>query len=320
MSKRNMNSRDGACEEDADFPDEFESDSLTDALDHEIVMHRESHFGGLFSVMIEYYEADGKGAQPDFSLERIRFLAREEELLMQNFAPLLLSGSECERIADAKSAYKKLRDVYEIPEEESFTTRLIADLILSEDEIPVNEIDNIVAAGVQMVPSLVELLQSKEFADPLFPGYGLAPEAAARCLGLIKDASAVIPLFELFGKESFFMDEAILSAFKDIGEESMFFLIKVLQSRPVTRDNERAAMALSVFSENPLVAEAALAQLHKHEMIKNPLLATYLVLLCESLNQDVEKQEFLELFQSNSIALSVRNEMELIIQTWKKRS
>ena len=48
--------------------DEF---PLVDGIIHEILMHRDIHFSGSFEAMITYYEIDGKGSQPDFSLNRL---------------------------------------------------------------------------------------------------------------------------------------------------------------------------------------------------------------------------------------------------------
>ena len=59
----------------------FEHFPLVDALDHEILMHRDAHFGGLFSVMIDYYQTEGKGVQPQFSLQRIEKLQQLEKEL-----------------------------------------------------------------------------------------------------------------------------------------------------------------------------------------------------------------------------------------------
>ena len=41
--------------------DNASSFPLTDELDHAILMHKDVHFGGNFSLMIEYYKEEGKG-------------------------------------------------------------------------------------------------------------------------------------------------------------------------------------------------------------------------------------------------------------------
>jgi hypothetical protein len=288
---------------------------LTNALDHEILMHRDSHFGGLFSVMIEYYEREGKGVDPNFTLERIQTLADEEDALGQNLAALILSGTEAERVARAKIAYKQLRDFYEIPEAESYHARLLADLILSEDELPEKEIENIVGAGHSVVQALVDLMKSEDFLDPLYPGYGLAPHLAAICLGRIGDERGIIPLFELIGKEDFFLEEDLLSALKNIGEPSKSFLLHIIQSRPLTEDNERAALALTSFSEDPEVSMTAFHQLEDPAVIKKHNLAAYLILCCEGLEKPY-RAAFQEIARKPALSEDLQEEIRVIANNW----
>ena len=78
---------------------------IIDSVDKEILMHREAHFGGLFSLMLDYYQEGGKGVQEAFSLARIEQLALLEKELQQNLAPLYLQGAEAERVGEAKQGY-----------------------------------------------------------------------------------------------------------------------------------------------------------------------------------------------------------------------
>src|SRR3984893_18022664 len=106
---------------------EMQEFPLVDAQDNEILMHRDVHFGGKFDFMLDYYRKEGKGARDEFSPERILYLAGLERQIKQNLAPLLLSGPEAERIAEAKEAYKKLSDIYDVPVQKQKYPKLIAD-------------------------------------------------------------------------------------------------------------------------------------------------------------------------------------------------
>lgn len=300
-------------DENGDYRNEI---GLTNALDHEILMHRDSHFGGLFSVMIDYYEKEGKGIDPNFTVERIQLLADEEEAFGQNLAGVLLSGAEAERVARAKLAYKSLRDFYEIPETESYHARLLADLILSEEEMPEEEMDRLAAAGTVVVQPLVDLMKSEEFLDPIYPGYGMAPHYAAICLGRIGDERGIIPLFELIGKKDYFLEEDLLGALKQIGEPSKSFLLQVLQSRPLTEDNERAALALTAFSEDPEVATAAYHQLEDPGVMKKNSLAAYLILCCEGLGKTPYADAFKAMVNNPALPDELREEIQLIARNW----
>ncbi len=290
---------------------------IADNIDNEILMHRDAHFSGKFSFMIDYYTQEGKGVLDDLGLDRILFLANLEEKSGQNLAPLLLSGREASKVAKAKEAYKKLRDLFESDKEENKIARLIADLILSEEDFPENEIDAVVKMGPKMVEPLVELLNSDDFLDPLFPGYGFAPELAAICLGKIKDPKAIEPLFSALGKEGFFMEESILEALKRIGEPTKEFLLKTLQSRPLTIDNERAALALTYFSDDEEVANHAFKELQDPINRKNPSLATYLIFSTESLKDPEECKKFKILSKDTQfLPPSLLSEMKMIVNQW----
>ncbi|MDP1879654.1 MAG: hypothetical protein Q8K60_01780, partial [Parachlamydiaceae bacterium] len=153
-------------------PDHF---PMVDAIDHEILMHRDAHFGGLFSVMLDYYRKEGRGVQPEFKISRIEQLAELEKQLKQNLAGLYLAGDEAQKVADSLTAYKKLRDIYDMKLEKVIYPRLIADLILTEDEEAENEVNALVNVKDKIVPSLIEILRADDMYDPLFPGYGLTP-------------------------------------------------------------------------------------------------------------------------------------------------
>lgn len=291
---------------------------LADAIDAGILMHREVHFGGSFEEMREYYEKEGKGISPDFDLDRINLLEELEKRLKRNLAEVLLSGPDAERIGQAKDAYKKLRNVYESKTNPGSRNiaRLIADLILSEDEFPEKEIAAIAEEKSAAVPALIDLLRSEDYYDPLFPGYGLAPGLAVKCLGLIGDKRAIIALFEAIGDSDFFNEDVALTALHAIGAPAKEFLLRVLHGRPLNFDNERAAIALSQFREDPEVAEACLKMLKEIDIKQNPLLAEYLVLACEGLTSPALRKDFIKFADNPSIPKQLQQDIKTISSEW----
>lgn len=298
---------------------EFDNYPIQDNIDNEILMHRDAHFGGQFNLMIEYYNQEGKGAIEELPLERILFLAQLEEKSGQNLAPLLLSAREASKIALSKSAYKMLRDIYDQDPNTFLKARLIADLILSEEDFPENEINAIVDLGAEMVEPLLELLSSEDYLDPLFPGYGFAPELAAICLGKIGDHKAIEPLFLSIGKEGFFMEETLLEALRRIGPSAKEFLIKRVTSRPLTQDNEKAALALTYFSQDEEVATLAFEELKDTFIRKKPSLSTYLIFASEGLKCKEKRKEFEALSKDlNFLPPSLLHEMKMVLTQWKE--
>ncbi|NDE82578.1 MAG: hypothetical protein EB051_03035, partial [Chlamydiia bacterium] len=63
---------------------------VMDSQDHEILMHRDAHFSGNFSIMLAYYEEEAKGSYTDFEPKRIRALKEIEEKSQINLADELL--------------------------------------------------------------------------------------------------------------------------------------------------------------------------------------------------------------------------------------
>ncbi|MBA3723185.1 MAG: hypothetical protein H0W88_12400 [Parachlamydiaceae bacterium] len=299
-------------------PDDFlEHFPLIDSLDHEILMHRDSHFGGQFSIMLDYYRTGQKGIQPEFDLARIENLDKLEQQLKQNLAPLYLESSEIDKIADAREAYRRLKSLYEIKTIKSPYPRMIADLILAEEEEPAEEIKMIVREGDKIVPSLIELLKSEDFYDSLFPGYGQAPGLAVICLGLIGDKRALISLFETLGHGDFFDDEQVLRALKMIGEPAKQFLLRVVKGHPINEDNEKAAIALIQFKDEPEVAMTCFKYLQEPIVQKDPCLPTYLVLACEGLKGEAERDQFRALAKSESLPKQLREDMKVIVKAWE---
>ena len=290
---------------------------LRSATDNAILMHREVHFGGNFPIMIEYYEAGGKGVVQEFDLEEIKRLATFEKQANKNLASMLLSGAEAEKVAQAKESYKKLRDLYESNDPEARFPILIADLILSESEDPQEEIEAIVRHQGAIVPAILQILKSDDLHDPLFPGYGTAPALAAHCLGLIGDKRAIISLFQMIGEGDIFDENMILDALKLIGEPAKEFLLHVVRGRPLNNDNDCAAIALLNFKDDPEVSQLALEMLKDPKVRSGISLPTYLALICEGLTTEKDRADFIALADDSGTSRTLKNDIKIIAKSWK---
>ncbi len=296
--------------------EEFENYPIAYSIDNAILMHRDVHFGGNFAIMLDYYTKEGRGICPDFDIARIQELYQSEQQTGNNLSPLLLSGAEAEKVSLAKQSYRQLRDLYQLRNPKSILPRLIADLILAEDDEEAQRAMQAAAAEkTAIVPALIDLLRNEDFYDPLFPGYGQAPVLAAQCLGLIGDKRAIISLFEAIGEGDFFNEDTMLDALHAIGEPAKIFLLKVLHGRPLTMDNEQAAIALIRFKNDAEVAAACLQTLHEIDLNKNLALATYLVLVCEGLPADM-RQELLALAENPATPKSIRQDIIAVAKSW----
>lgn len=262
---------------------------LTDHIDHLIIMHRDSHFSGLFEEMVNYYKNDNNiGIHPDIELERIYELNYYENKTGVNLSDLLLNQEEKEKVIQAKKAYQDLKKIYEI-EETSSSPRLIADLIFSEEEEPQEILDKIIGSQKTLLPDLLRILKWDEAYDSLFPGYGYAPYFVLQALMQIKDPQTIVPLFETLKRDPFIGDEAIVSALYAQGNEAKSFLIKIMKGRPITQDNSYAAYALSVFSPDKDIENEALTLLKNAEIWKENTFCSYLLPLCEKNTDELRK-------------------------------
>ena len=298
-------------------PNHPEHFPLIDAVDHAILMHRDAHFGGAFPIMLDYYRKEGKGTLPEFSLPRIERLAMLETQMKENLAALFLTAQEIERVADARQAYEKLRAIYDIQHPKTPFPRLIADLILAEDEEAKEEIAAIVAEKDKIVPALIDLLRQEEFYDPLFPGYGQSPLLAVTCFEQIGDKRAMIALFEALGQGDFFIDDHILKALRAIGTPAKDFLLRILASRPINEDNEKAAIAIGAFKDDPQVAHACLKLLQEPDFQQDKCLSTYLVLACVGLKDEKDRQAFREMAKQTLLDHLLRKDMQGVMQEWE---
>lgn len=290
---------------------------LLDTIGLEILMHRDVHFGGNFDIMIEYYEQDGIGVMPDFSLEQIIRLQALEKEGGGNLSDSYLPEPAKALVAKSKELYLEFRNAYETKKKDD-PMLLISDLLLSEDENPESEIQALAEHNKEVFPALINLISSPSFYDPLYPGYGRAPVFAAKCLGRIADERAIAPLFEAMGQENFFTDEAIIAAICSFGDKSKEFLFKVLRNKPFSKDNEHAAITLNSFGDDPEVATACLAVLSDPETFKHQSFSTYLIFACSNLAEPEERQTFITLSKTASLSPVLKDEMDIVINTWAK--
>lgn len=287
----------------------YESFPLISSLESQIIMHRDVHFGGKFEFMVDYYTKEGKGVHPEFDIERIKELYQLELDGVESLAGMLLTEVEEERIEAAKNVYEQLRSLYEEEDSDNPLPILIANLILTEEEEPTEEIEQIVAYQKEAIPLLIDLLRSEDFRDPLFPGYGEAPRLAARCLGMIDDEKSIVALFESIKAQDFGEEEEVLRALFQLGESAKQFLMKVVASRPITQDNTHAAVGLAQFSADPDAASFCLKQLSDPKVLAHQELAQYMIWGCEGLESSEEKKQFAALAKWQELPSSLKEEI-----------
>jgi hypothetical protein len=285
---------------------------LMDAMDHEILMHKEVHFSGSFAQMLGYYESQTYGLVEDFEIERITKLNKLEIETSQSLSAHVLFESEMEDIDDAIKTYDQLREIAKMDDPTKIQAILIAKLILSLESAQADAIQAIAYEGRKMIAPLIELLFNENYRNSLYPGFGLVPRLAIRCLSEIGGDRAIKGLFEALGRENFQNEELILSSLKDFGDPARDFLLWVAKSTPITQDNEKAAIALVNFSGDERVAEACLSTLMDSKFLEHPLLATYLILSCEGLREKKSLQKFSSLLDHPSITESLCEEIRLL--------
>ncbi len=301
-------------------PAQFQDNLLIDEEDRLCVMHRDAHFGSSFDEMLRYYREEKKGAVLDIPLKRIESLREKEKSLGADIAPLLLSGSDAEKIQLAKKLYQELRTLFERGSEEKIVKEIVA-LILSEEEEYENDIDAILCIGKPIIPYLIEVVQSQTFKDPLFPGYGKAPLSAAYALGKLRAEEAIIALFELLCENPDEYEEVATGALTRIGKKAAEFLMRQVCKKPITSVNEQAATVLLAFeAEDTAVAVAELffSMLQDKEIIKIVPFACYLALGCEKLAPKL-REDFKKLLSDPNTPGQVKEEIKLLSKEWDKK-
>ena len=281
---------------------------IFDEEDHDIVLHREAHFAGSFPLMIQAYEEEAKSAVLDIAPKRIKQLYSLEQKIHKNIAPLILHASDAKKIQVVRKMYRLLRE----------TTSPIAEIILSEDES--EEIARKTAL-LKTTPlddtletALLTLLQNELFFDPLFPGYGKAPIACALALGLLGAKNAIPTLFSHIHSDDFDIEGACLRALRQIGEDAKKFCIECLHARPLTHDNEKAAIAITSFLPDDEVIQAVLKEVQDPQVYKNEPLISYLLACLEEL-----PEKFHDTAEKLAIPEKIKNELLKQISSQKKR-
>jgi hypothetical protein len=283
---------------------------LLNEIDLEILMHKDAHFGGSFTVMIEYYGGEGVGIQEEFDLQRIKDLAifdKDGHLSAETLPDLAKND-----VFFSKELYKKFRDCYE---GEDALPKKLADLVLSESDDPEKEIIALSTFQKRAIKPLVEILLQDHFYNPLNPGYGRAPINAALSLKKIGNTDAIPYLFGALGK-SFTVDEILINTLISFGKDGEEFLYDRLKGTPYTKDNYLAAMALSSFPVSDETAELALSLLTRKETFGQPSYASYLICICEGLENDGERKKFIEIANSDHLTKHLASEMKIIITFW----
>ncbi len=288
--------------------------SFTDQTDHEILMHKDAHFSGSFPSMIDYYQKDGKGVMEEFSIARIIELFDIEQEKQTFLSDQILTDDEKKRVIQSKVKYASLKKVYDL---EAKPPQLLADLVLSEDFEAEEEIGAIIDCP-EVAPLLIRLIQDDDFYDPLFPGYGLAPLHAIDALAIIKPKEAIIPLFEALTKTEFFAEESVMHALFSIGDPAKEFLLQVAQKEPFTKDNENAAIALLLFREDPLVQARCVDLLTKEAVQKHPTLFTYLLLVCENIQERSLQKKLVDVTCSSLLTGQQKEELGWIVRSFAK--
>ncbi len=288
---------------------------VVDAIDMEILMHRDVHFGKNFQVMIEYYEHQGVGVMPDFDMRSIKRLRDLEKKAGKDLSALYLPENAKNIVKKNQELYLTLRSACEDKGKDQLSF-LISDLILSEESVPKKTIQSLVDQKEQAVPPLIQLIISSSFYEPISPGYGRAPIFAAKCLAMIQDERAIPPLFEALGQENFFTDEEIIRALKSFGSRAETFLLERLQAKPLSKENEHAAIALSAFPETEEMAKKCLHLLQESEVLSRFSLANYLIFMCSGLTQPKDQNAFKKIIERKEIPKALKDEIHLVIKNW----
>ena len=288
---------------------------LLDELDLEMLMHRNAHFNGNFAIMLEYYENEGVGALPDFDIDRIAELMAIEEALGEDLAIKLLPMPEMEEVEKSKSLYQTLQSVYD--NKNPGNAALISDLILTEEEEPMDAITAIIAEGKKIVDPLIHIIDSVDLYNPLYPGYGRTPAFAAVCLDKIGDPRAIPHLFEALGCDNLDLEEIFIASLVSFGEPAKAFLLKKLTGKKVSKDNLNGAMALAFFPPDEKVAKTALKLLEDEKNLSNESFSPYLICLTEGLSDPIDRKSFELLIKKPSFPKELKLDGQTILHSWQ---
>lgn len=284
--------------------------------DGEILLHRNCHFEGNFASMLTYYRAEGRGAQMEFSIQRLEKLMRIEEKLRLDLSDLLLNEEQKMRQQRALDSHQFFANLAKSSNSTN-VQRAIAELILSRNEEPTDHLRRVEKFGQPAVVHLIKILRSSQLYNSLYPGFGLAPELAAKCLGLISDPQAIPHLFGKIGEVGFFMEDVVLEALKKIGNASRDFLLQKLQAHPFSEENQKAAFALVHFRGDFEVAAAGFRLLTDEHTKDRSCFMNSLVMICEGLAGTSLAGPFCQLQDDDTFPQLTRQDVRDVVQNWK---
>ena len=293
---------------------------LLDEGDIQVVIQCATHFGANFSIMRDYYQnPQAPGVHCEITLEQIEQLEKFAATAKRDLISLL-SPSDRIQIEESQTAYAQLKQIYQINSEQIIPAQKLADLILSEEEEPLEEITAIVNLGEKAIEPLIGVLQDDRFYQSSFPGYGRAPELAARCLKKIKSPRSISVLFSRIGKGDFFFEDVVLETLAAIGEPAREFLERKLVSKPITAENENAAMSLVHFPPCEECIKKVIALLDDESFRCHTVLLAHLVLIAIA-TTDPEKIEKLHHLRSDaSLPEIVRIDLSQLLASKKQVS
>ncbi len=286
-----------------------DSSFFIDETDKKILMHKDVHFAGSLQGMLAYYEKDGIGIQEEFDLQRIEMLLSLQQSTDSSLSDLLLDQTDQAEIIRAKQAYESLQTLCD---SKPSAAQKLALLILSEEEEPEEEIQQLCSYGDAAIDPLLSVIADEDFYNPLFPGYGTAPSRAALCLGKLKAEKAIIPLFESLSLTEFFGEEAVFKALSQIGTPAKQFLLSILKKTPLTKDNENAALALTFFEKDDAVSSCCIDLLYLPSVQANPTFFTYLLGSCEEITNPELIRRLIRLSDGLSSDM-LKEELQLVL-------
>jgi hypothetical protein len=289
---------------------------VNDYEDMHVLMHKDAHFGGSFSVMLEYYQdEEAMGVQEELSIRRIQELQEVEETQGNNLSDKLLSPQDKAIVLRSFQAYNKLRTIAEKVSIDPSSAQLISHLILAEKENPIREIQNLIDKGDEAVDDLISLIQNPDFWNPLFPSYGHAPLFAIEALASIKNPKSLESIFYCLKHADFFTEGLVIKAIRSFGDVAKNFLKEVLQSEPHSKDNLYAALCLQAFND-PEISELCFKMLQEKNINHDTPLAQHLVLNLENLKN---KEALKEWHKSTPIPPQLSEEIRFMLSLEEKK-
>lgn len=261
-----------------------------DELDREIIKHKQVHFASSFPAMIAYYEKESKGAVLPVEIERLQELHGIEQATGHDLATLVLSDQDIVEIKQAKEAYHKIEALEKDQED-------LVDLIFSEEEDPKELIEKL-SQNATIRPLLLEMLQSDDFFNPLFPGYGFAPVLAAKVLAKAKEKKAIPLIFERIGQLTFDIENDLFATLANFEQEGIDFLLQILRHKGLSSEVKHAILALAYFEPNEELSIEALRKLQSLPLVNADVHSIVLIELCRALKDQKQRVEFSQLKQT----------------------